>query len=402
MSTLGIPTKISILLVDESRMMLKTMTDIVAAAADMRVAGTATTGQDGMRRALELEPDAILMDINFSDADGIQVAFSLSSRLPNTSIVITTAEDSSAMVQRAMLAGAQAYLTKPLQPELVLQTIRDVRERHRERLSRMLSVSRQDKDRDDVEQIEHRGRRIVVFGAKGGVGKTTIAANLALALRLRTGKEVVAVDANFYFGDLGLHLNVASKLSIVDLIPYANDMDSSVLNRVMAVHPSGLRVLVAPPRPEQAELVKVEHLNRLLTALPRVFDFVIIDSQHHYDDIMLAALDDANMILVVMTPEIGAVRNTKHFLRLANILGYGRDRVMLVLNRADSNVGINLAEIEKALGVDSVMPVPSGGRSVSVAVNEGNPLVSNNSKNTWAKAIIEIADQVERRLAGTA
>lgn len=402
MSTLGIPTKISVLLVDESRMMLKTMTDIVAAAADMRVVGTATTGQDGMRRALELEPDAILMDINFSDADGIQIAFSLSSRLPNTSIVITTAEDSSAMVQRAMLAGAQAYLTKPLQPELVLQTIRDVRERHRERLSRMLSVSRQDKDRDDVEQIEHRGRRIVVFGAKGGVGKTTIAANLALALRLRTGKEVVAVDANFYFGDLGLHLNVASKLSIVDLIPYANDMDSSVLNRVMAVHPSGLRVLVAPPRPEQAELVKVEHLNRLLTALPRVFDFVIIDSQHHYDDIMLAALDDANMILVVMTPEIGAVRNTKHFLRLANILGYGRDRVMLVLNRADSNVGINLAEIEKALGVDSVMPVPSGGRSVSVAVNEGNPLVSNNSKNTWAKAIIEIADQVERRLASTA
>jgi pilus assembly protein CpaE len=230
-----------------------------------------------------------------------------------------------------------------------------------------------------------------VFSPKGGVGRTTVAVNLAVAAA-QLGKRVALVDASFQFGDVGVLLNLNPRnKSIADLAGeiQADEMDS--LDTFMVTHSSGVRVLLAPPTPEQAELIGAVAVRRVLQHLRGDFDLVVVDCPSTFNEATLAVLDEADLILTLLTLEITSVKNMRLFLEVCDQLGYGPEKIRLVLNRADSTLGIRVADVEHSIGRKVDHTIVSDGRSVVYALNRGVPFFLSNREAQVSQDIQRLA-----------
>ncbi len=234
---------------------------------------------------------------------------------------------------------------------------------------------------------------MAVFSPKGGVGRTTIAVNTAVAAAMEPGREVVLVDGSFQFGDVGVLLNLNPKnKSIADLVPeleVGGEPDS--LDTFVITHSSGLKVLLAPPSPEMAELVTPSAIRRVLEVLRARADLVVVDCSAAFSDSTLAILDAADVILTVLTLEITSIKNMRLFLEVAEQLGYPADKMELVLNRADSALGIRVADVEHSIGRKVDHTVVSDGRSVVYALNRGVPFFVSNREAQVSQDVLRLA-----------
>ncbi len=186
-------------------------------------------------------------------------------------------------------------------------------------------------------------------------------------------------------------LNVQPSKTIVDLLPHIADIDAELVGDVVLRHSSGVDVLLAPTRPEMAELVTAEYLKRILGKMREVYDYVVVDTAASFSETMLAALDLSDRIFVLLTVEMPAIKNTRLFLEVAGQLGYGRDKLTLVLNRADSTGGIEVGEIERSLGHRIPVRIVSDGRLATYALNQGEPLVLLNRKAEVTRGLYDLA-----------
>jgi len=234
------------------------------------------------------------------------------------------------------------------------------------------------------------GKVLAVFSPKGGVGRTTIAVNLALAAAQLSDRKIVLVDGDLTFGDVGVMLNLPPTRTISDLIPYANQLDEELLDTILATHPSGLRVLLAPPKPELADLVTPEHMSLILARLRELFDYVIVDTMVTLNDVTLAILDVADKVLVVTTPEIPAVKNVRAFLDTATALGYPADKIEVILNRADASPGLDITEVDTPQGRRCTAPIVCAGLDMVEAANRGVPVVLSEPGGDVAQTIYSL------------
>jgi pilus assembly protein CpaE len=240
------------------------------------------------------------------------------------------------------------------------------------------------------------GQIIAVFSPKGGVGRTTVAVNLAVAAHTELGRKVVVMDASFQFGDVGvlLNLNPRSK-SIAELIPEmeaTGEIDS--INTFVIDHSSGIRALLAPPSPEMAEMITPAGVKKVLEALRREHDVVIVDCTSYFNDTTLAILDAADVILTMLSLEITSIKNIRLFLEVAEQLGYEAGKVRLVLNRADSTLGIRVSDVEHSIGRKVDETIVSDGRSVVYALNRGIPFFISNREAQVSQDILRLARSV--------
>lgn len=224
-------------------------------------------------------------------------------------------------------------------------------------------------DQDGAAARYSEGRIVVLFGAKGGVGKTTLAVNLALCLIRRYHMRVLLLDGDLWFGDLIVLLKLPTRRSIADL---PVDFDLPALQQVLTPHASGLLTLLAPPDPIAVERLPAGVTARAAMLARTVFDVVVVDTHPSFDETNLQLLEACDLILLVTTPELSAVRNTSRFLDIAENLGF-RPRVRLVLNRANS--GIRQEALQRNLGCKFAATVVSAGKLVVQAANEGVPVV---------------------------
>jgi pilus assembly protein CpaE len=391
------PNPIRVLAVDDSTTMREMLARLIDTQPDMQLTGVAASGQEAIRRAAELQPDIVLMDIHMPDLDGIQAAWLLSSRAPHGAVIMVTSEERIDFLQNAMAAGAQGYVLKPFgKGAQLFETIRDV---HRRSSARRMQVGGAPLDASLRPRI---GKRIVVVGPKGGVGSTTLAVSLALLLRERGQAAVALVDADFLTGDTTLHLDLAPKRTILDLVPYIDAVDARLIDQVIAKHRSGLHVLTRPPNPEQAEVLTAEHVRTILSSLAQMYDEVVIDTALTYDDRMLGVLDLADLYVVTVTPHLGTLRSARHFLHVARTLGYPDDRMCFVLNRASNMFGLSFDDVASVLGSRSILRIPTGGSEVTEAVNVGRPVVLDKPGTPVARALQALAEHVRTRTGGAA
>jgi pilus assembly protein CpaE len=384
-----------VLAVDDSVTIREILARLIETQPDMQLAGAAASGHEAIRRAAELQPDIVLMDIHMPDLDGIQAAWLLSSRAPHGAVIMVTSEERIDFLQKAMAAGAQGYVLKPFgKGAQLFETIRDV---HRRSSARRMQVGAAPLDASLRPRI---GKRIAVLGPKGGVGATTLAVSLGLLLRERGQASVALLDADFLTGDTTLHLDLTPQRTILDLVPHIDAVDARLIDQVIAKHRSGLHVLSRPPNPEQAEVLTAEHVRTILSSLAQMYDEVVIDTALTYDDRMLAVLDLADLYVVTVTPQLGTLRSARHFLHVARTLGYPDDRMCLVLNRASNLFGLSFDDIATLLGARSIYRVPTGGPEVTEAVNTGRPLVLHQPRTPVVRALQALAEHIRTRVGG--
>ena len=381
--------QIRVVIVDDIAETREHLTKLLSFESDIEVVGAASSGEEALELTGKLQPDVLLMDINMPGMDGIATTERISATYPLTSIIMMSVQGEADYLRRSMLAGAREFLVKPFSSDELTASIRQVHVRERQKRGRMVVPAQA--GQSGAESSTKNGKVVTLFAPKGGVGRTTLAVNLAVAMAGEQRQAVTLVDGSFQFGDVGVLLNLNPKnKSIIDVVADPASTDEDLVDTTLINHSTGIKVLLAPPSPEMAELITVDQIRRMTNRLRETNDFTIVDLWPHFNDVSLALLDMSDVILTILTLEITNIKNIRLFLEVADQLGYG-DRLKLVLNRADSAFGIRVADVENSVGRKIDHQVVSDGRTVVYALNRGVPFVWSNSQAPVSEDILKIS-----------
>lgn len=387
--------KIRVLIVDDLPETRENVRKLLQFESDVEVIAQAGTGEQAVEMAKKHEPDIILMDINMPGLDGIGASQAIVQSVPSAQIVIMSVQSEADYLRRAMLAGARDFLMKPFSGDELIAAIRRV---HQMRPAtpkappprkRMPSIAGEIQE-ESVEIDE--GRIISIYSPKGGSGCTTIAANLGVALADK-GYRTLLIDGSLQFGDVAVVLDLKPSTTIADLMDRMGDLDSDLVSSVVVSHESGLHVLMAPPRPEMADLVTEESIKTLLEFLRQDFDYIVIDTSTSLNDVALAMLDVSDRVFLITQQSMPALKNASRFFDLANTLDYGREKIVLLVNRSSNRLGITVKDVANALKRPVVVTIPEDEEAVTRATDQGRPLVLGRTrKRPISQSLWELAD----------
>jgi pilus assembly protein CpaE len=349
--------------------------------------------------AATLDPDLILMDVAMPTLDGYaatqQIRANESGR--RVPIIMLTAEADVEQRVKGLRAGADDDIVKPFHPlELIA------------RIKALLARSGGGAAKKAAAEQATLGRLICFYGAKGGVGTTTLAINTAIALVRAQKRRVAVLDANLQFGDERVFLDLSlDSASIVNAITEP-DLDADLLKKLMTQHHTGIDLLLAPPNPEQADIVverqraHPEAVAHLLGLMRRAYDYTIVDMAKAIDDFNLQLLDEADLIYVVMTADLSCLKNVRLILETMDSLGYERSKAQLVLNRSNAYTGINVDNAESALGRRIDHQIINEYRGAISALNSGEPFMSSRPDGPLGQDVARFAAEVDQLLAAEA
>ena len=389
--------KIKILIVDDIADTRENLAKLIGFEPDMEVAATAGGGQEAVNLAKQHRPNVILMDINMPDMDGITATEIISNTVPESPIIMMSVQGEQDYLRRSMLAGAREFLVKPFSADELINSIRHVHELEKVRRARYAPIAPAAPAGGPAVAQPGRemGKIITFFSPKGGVGRTTIATNLAVALHQTTQKPVVLVDGSLPFGDIAVILNMSPKAkTVADLIGSFETADSDVVESVLVGHSTGIKVMLAPPTPESTELITGAHIKHVLELLRERYAYIVVDTWPSFQEQVITMLDVADVILTLMTLEITSLKNVRVFMEVVEKLGYDEAKVQLVANRNDSSGGIKASDVEASLGRKIPHTIVSDGRTLVLAVNRGVPFVISHRDSQVAKDIFALAQKI--------
>jgi pilus assembly protein CpaE len=348
----------------------------------IEVVGVASDGQTAVSLAREIKPDIVLLDAHLAGTNGIRTAGLLGEQVPTAAVIVMSRDADMSIMRRAMQAGARDFLPRPLRQDDLVASIFSVNQQERHQRG---------STGEDLPAPRDQGKIICVFSPKGGVGRTTVAVNLAIALRIMTGRRVALADCNLPFGDVGIAMNLVAKKTVTDLLPSISDLSPEIMDSVLTVHDSGVRVLLAPTRPELAELFHPDHLKHILEALRSQHDYVVVDTWTSFHEVILAVFDLSTEIVLLTTLDMPAVKNIRMFLEVCEALRYPKDHVLLVLNRADSTGGLRVEDIEESIQHKVAANIISAGTLVTSAINRGVPFLMSDPDAPISRDIAHLA-----------
>lgn len=396
------PDKIRVLVVDDIAETRENVRKLLQFEADIEVVGTARSGKEAIQLADELKPDVILMDINMPDMDGITATSTIRQRNPIPQIVMLSVQGDPNYMRRAMLAGARDFLTKPPMADELISAVRRAGEMAQVERSKTAQVAASVAAASAQPAMGAgfvNGRVIMVYSPKGGTGVTTLAVNLAITLHNDETKTVL-VDGNLQFGDVAIFLNEQGKNTILDLAPRADELDADVVDGVLLKHAgSGIRVLAAPSKPEYADHVSSDQFGKLIEYLRKLYAYVVIDTSHSLTDITLAALDASDLVVLVATQDIPAIKNIRLFLDLLSTIGVQRDRICMVMNKYDKRISITPEKVGENLKQPVVGAIPLEEAVVIPSVNRGVPFMIDNKTKTVARSVFVLAESIRAQLS---
>jgi pilus assembly protein CpaE len=390
--------KIRVLIVDDIPETRENLRKLLYFETDIEIVGMARDGRSAIEEAKKLQPHIVLMDINMPDMDGITASQEIGRVAPVCQVIMMSVQSEADYLRRSMLAGAMDFLTKPFTSEELSSSIHRVYEMGASRRAAMPTTPPTYDGAPAGPAAPSRrqpqgGKLLLIYSPKGGTGCSTVAVNLAIALHQVTSKKVALVDASLQFGDIDVLLNLQGNRSIADATAQINELDAMLLGALVAPHPSGIRVLAAPPTPEVAETIATEQIKTLLTILVKEFDYVVMDTWSYLDDIVLAAMDVADRMLIVMTPEIPSIKSTKQFFEVAEALQFPLDRIDLILNKVLPRDGIRAEQLEGSIKHSILAQLDFDLKSIRQSTNQGLPLTVADPKNPLAQAFLALAQQ---------
>ncbi|MCG3209443.1 MAG: Chemotaxis response regulator protein-glutamate methylesterase [Anaerolineae bacterium] len=393
--------KIRILIVDDNTGTRENVSRLLYFEDDLEVIGQAVNGRQGVEMAIALKPHIVLMDINMPDMDGITATHEMATKSPFSQVIIMSVQADQHYMRRAMAAGARDFQPKPFTSEELVSCIRRVYSIGLPIYQQYEAIEKaKTEDKAKAKQADKPERTespiIAVYSPKGGTGVSAIAVNLAVAVHQALG-DTVLMDGALQFGDVSVHLDTRPTRSIIDMI-HDGQMEADLLDDVLLPHNSGLKLLMAPPQPELAESVSNSMVPEVLATLKKQFNAVVVDTICHLTHHTLSIFDAADCVLVLLTPELPAIKSAKLFLELTEQLHFKDKHIFVVINRSDFPGGIQPRQIQKVLKLEQTYQIPHDPRIVN-ALARGAPVVLSDSAAPSAVAIQALAKAVLDALA---
>jgi len=320
---------------------------------------------------MRLKPAAALITLGANAEQAIKLIRRLTSEAPKTVLIAAANNAAHDLLLESLRAGAREFLKLPISAE-ELKTV----------LDRVVEFCA-----GQVEVPKKKGRMIAVFSSKGGCGTSFIATNLAAATNARTA----LVDLNLQAGDLPLFLGIDPKYSFADMAENRARLDDSLINSFVAPYSSNLWLLAAPKEADSADEIEPEHVFDVLQRMRESFEYIVLDPQHTFDSITLAALDLSDEIVLVLTLDIPAIRSTQRALEIFDRLGYPRKKIRIVVNRWSKQIDLDLRQVEKFLGEPVIGFIPSEYQTAVTSINLGQPLVKSDPSCKISMEIKRIA-----------
>ena len=339
---------------------------------------------DDWREFLAQQADIVIVGCSANDEGATHMVDRAVKHRPDRPVVVMSEASPNGFLRESFEAGADDVITLPQAPEEVAFTLRKV-------IARRKGLTIPGKPNAPL---------IAILGPKGGTGKTLIAANLAVALAQRD-QNVVLVDLDLQFGDIGLALGLSPERTMYDLMKAGPPFDHEKLDRHLIRHSSGVKVLIAPTRPDQASAVSIDYLRDIYAALRTMSDAVIVDTPPGFTPEVIATIDVSSEVCMVGMLDSLSLKNTKLGVETLDLMGYESEQVSLVLNRADSRVGIMPDDVSAIVGRTPDVFVPSD-REIPRSINEGTPIVAAKPGSGAAKAFRDLAERYARPSMTTA
>ena len=359
---------------------------VLSSQPDMEVVGIAQNGLEASQMTVRLDPDVALLDAELADMNGLSAAETIGLAVPHVATVLMSGEGADHLWRQAMRAGIRDVLPKPLVPGDLLETVRGIR---------------QARDRRNTPEFralvdpELMPRVIAVAGAKGGVGKTTVATNMAVALAQEHPGQAVLVDVYSQFGDVALMMNLRPKRSLVDMAPLEDHIDEELVEAHLTPHDSGLKVLVAANEPTELTTVNVKTLSAVLRGLKRRYRYIVLDVPPMLYETTIFALTHATAVMLVANLfDLTTLNDTRKLYHLLTRDYVAKERIHVVLNRVARSNRLQVDEIERAFGREAIATIPNAAGLVVTSINEGVPFVIRHPDAPISRSIRELAQQV--------
>lgn len=338
-------------------------------------------------------PSIILIDYAIDNEEAVlKTIDKFASRYLSAAIVPVLPESRIQFSNQVILAGARAFITYPFHDDNLITTLRRVREL----LYRNLYISREVSVPST--HVSH-SRMSVVYSPKGGVGCTSVAINLAIALHQQTKGKVLLLDGKQILGHVALMLNLRTGNSLTDLLSNADKLDEALISQVVAEHVSGVTILASPTSFERSEHLQPELLYKVLQALKAIYPAIVVDGGSHLDDNLVTCMDMADNILLVINPNLASLRDARQFLNFARTLSYADEKINLVLNQSGHKADVKLNDIEKVLHSKILGTIPADEDMMLSCLNDGVPIVLKKSQHPISKAFKALSTVLMNTLA---
>ena len=396
---------IRVLIADESRHITENITRRLALEDDLEVCGAAGDGEAAVKEALWLKPDIAIVDSGLPGMDGGQTTQMLAQALPGTGVIMMSMEAENDAYRLAMLAGAREFLQKPFKGDDLVAAVRRVHAFEQRRVATPPSpapaaveapAEPASRDEDAVAaRVNTRGVVSTVVAGKGGVGKTVVAINLAATLAETHPGRVALVDLSLQYGDIGAALNLPAERTITDLLSDNGTGDAETVAQVLVDAPGRVRVLLAPTSPGLGDYVSAAHVASLVATLRDEFDFIVLDTPAHLNEVTIQAIEAADHVVMVTDLSVTGVKNARLTRTVLESLGVDPTKVMVVANHRDAAGELDRRGAETFLGAHVSVEIPHAADVVANSVHKGTPFVLSHRSASPSAALRDIAAAID-------
>ncbi len=330
------------------------------------IVGEASNGEEVIKLIPNINPDIVLMDINMPVLNGLEATEKITALFPAVTVIIMSVQAESEYLKKAMFYGAKEYIIKPFNYDVLVNTITSTYEKYKNK-----GVN------GTFENELLIAKTITFFSSKGGVGKSVLALNSAVTLSREYHKKTLLIDLDLQFGDISMLVNQYAKKNILDVIEDGQLDSYENIKRYLYEFNENLHILFAPSKPETAEYIGKDSIEKLMKIMKKHYELIIIDTGINFNDSTLYILDFSEIVLFVTTMEIVALKNTKLGLGVMHSLGYDKDKVKLIVNNFTTKYGISKSEVQGAFSDGIYAVIPEEQNTVSISVNKGQPFCDN-------------------------
>ncbi len=345
------------------------------------VVGEAANGAEVLNRIPLYKPDVVLMDINMPVMNGLEATEIISDSFPNIIVIIMSVQAENEYLKKAMFSGAKEYIIKPINYDVLVETLTATYHKYKDRIQKQAVTA----------EVERNAKIITFYSSKGGVGKSIVSVNAAIAISRNHHKKTLLVDLDLQYGDLGLMLNLQKEKTILDIVDEHQTESYESIKPFLQKYDDNLDVLLAPTQPEASEFISKEVVEKLFKIFKSKYDYILVDTAVNFEETTLFALDLSDLILMLTTIEISSIKNTKVGLNVMKTLNYDNNKVKVIINSAADKFGISEKEAEEVFKNHLIGVLPEMTKEIRLSVNKGEPICISNPKIPFSKKIVELS-----------